>query len=247
MPRLTWLERAESTNTELVRFATGAQAADWPAWSVLATDVQTSGRGRLGRTWSAPPGASLAISVLLRPTLPRAEWGWLSLVAGAAMTRALRAQGAPTRLKWPNDVLVHERKICGVLAEVLPDGSGVVIGAGVNTAMAEADLPVPTATSLSLLGIEASPDDVLAGYLGALRDLVARLDRAGSAEAAGVAAEVTAELATIGRGVRVHLPGGEVVTGVATRLDHDGRLEVERRDGRIVQVAAGDVEHLRYE
>ena len=88
--RLEWLDEAGSTNTELVARA----AVGWPDRSVLVTDRQTAGRGRLGRSWTAPPGTSLAVSVLVRPAVPRERYGWLSLLAGAAMAGGLRSLGA---------------------------------------------------------------------------------------------------------------------------------------------------------
>ncbi|MGN6743861.1 MAG: biotin--[acetyl-CoA-carboxylase] ligase, partial [Amnibacterium sp.] len=120
--RLEVREEAGSTNADLAA-AAGAAPADWPAWSVLVTDTQTAGRGRLGRSWTAPPGTSLAISVLLRPRIPADRYGWLSLLAGTAMAAALRDAGVAAAVKWPNDVLIGGRKVCGLLAEALPDGS----------------------------------------------------------------------------------------------------------------------------
>ncbi len=120
--RLEVLPSAGSTNDELMARATGEDP--WPHLSIVATDTQTRGRGRLGRTWTAPPGRSLAVSVLLRPGLPLDALGWLPLLAGVAVTRALAGLGVPARLKWPNDVLIGDRKVCGILSELLPDASG---------------------------------------------------------------------------------------------------------------------------
>ncbi|HET8778796.1 MAG TPA: biotin--[acetyl-CoA-carboxylase] ligase [Agromyces sp.] len=146
VPRLEYLASTGSTNDDLRAAATGADAAAWPHGSVIVTDDQTRGRGRMGRTWLAPTGKTLAISVLLRPELPGGRslppeaYGWLPLIAGAAMTEAVRravdAAAASTAddddegddgtgvldvvLKWPNDVLVSGYKICGILSELLP-------------------------------------------------------------------------------------------------------------------------------
>src|SRR4051812_18958939 len=161
--RLDVLDSAGSTNDELRARATGPDA--WPHLSAVATDNQLAGRGRLGRVWTAPPGGSLALSVLLRPDLPPEALGWLPLLSGLAVVRTLRGLGADASLKWPNDVLIGDRKVCGILAEMLPDGSGVIVGIGVNLSLTEDELPVPTATSLALEGIAADPDDVAAGIL----------------------------------------------------------------------------------
>lgn len=236
-----------STNTELVRLATADPGA-WPAPAVLATDHQTAGRGRLGRSWSAPAGTSLAISVLLRPRVPRERLGWLSLAAGTAMTRALQGLGVAARSKWPNDVLIDGRKVCGVLAEVLPDGSGVVVGAGLNHAADRAALPVPTATSLAAEGGPTEPDVLVAAYLEALLALVAAFEASGGdPDRSGLRGAVRAVSDTIGRRVRV-TRNDETIVGEAVDIDADGRIVVDRGPiGGTVACATGDVEHLRYE
>lgn len=249
-PDLEWRASCPSTNSELVRLA-----AELPDLAVLATDDQTAGRGRLDRVWSAPPGASLAISVFVRldPTAADPQrLGWLPLLAGVAMTRAVRELGvAGAGLKWPNDVLVDGRKVSGVLTELTPHG--VVIGAGLNTRMTEAELPVPTATSLVIEGVaddEADAplaDRALAAYLRAVRDLVAQWREAPSAGALRPLVEPVLE--TLGSAVRVDQPGLAPLRGVAEGLDDDGRLLVRPGDGSstVVAVSAGDVTHLRYE
>jgi BirA family biotin operon repressor/biotin-[acetyl-CoA-carboxylase] ligase len=246
--RLVWLDAVGSTNTELVRLALSDPAA-WPASSVLVTDDQTAGRGRLGRHWTAPAGSSLAISVLLRPDIPRERLGWLSLLAGTAMAGALRGLGVAATTKWPNDVLIGERKVCGVLAEALPDGSGVVVGAGLNHRLAADELPVPTATSLAIEGGPTDPDDLIAAYLAALSGLLEPFQGAGGdPETGGLRAAVEASCGTLGRRVRVSLPDGSVLVGRAAGIDGSGRIEVVRDGvpGRAA-IASGDVEHLRYE
>jgi BirA family biotin operon repressor/biotin-[acetyl-CoA-carboxylase] ligase len=230
------LDQSPSTNTELVA---RARAGSLPEFSVLVTTHQTAGKGRLGRTWTAPPGKTIAVSVLLAVALDD-RVGWLPLVAGLAMTRAVRYLVTDHRvtLKWPNDVQVDGLKISGLLGELVP-GVGVVMGAGLNLTMDESELPTPVSTSLTLVG--ADPDDLvdraLAAYLGELRPLYDTL-RSG----ADVRAQVEAQCSTIGRSVRVELPDGDDLYGTATGLDAGGRLIV---DGRAV--AAGDVTHLRYE
>lgn len=245
--RIVVLPLARSTNDELLARARGAEP--WPHLSVVATDTQTAGRGRLGRAWVAPPGTSLAVSVLLRPALPAAALGWLPLLTGLAVTRSLRRLGAPASLKWPNDVLIRDRKVCGILAELLPDASGAVVGVGVNLSLRAEDLPVPSATSLAVEGIDDDADDVLAGILEEVRALVGALEAAGGdAEASGLRAAVAEACGTIGRSVRVELPSGDVLRGTAAGIAADGRLEVlpEGRTGPPVPVGAGDITHLRY-
>ena len=264
--RLDWLSHTGSTNDDLVERATGPDAAAWPDLSVVATDTQTRGRGRLGREWIAPAGKCLAASVLLRQKIgagsavPADNLGWLPLMAGAAMTRVVRSliegevghatdvhHRPVTSLKWPNDVLVDGRKVSGILSELVPD-VGVVVGAGLNISLEEHELPVPTATSLTLAGVShASLDAALAGYIITLsrlyRDFV-RYD--GDAIESGLHATVTALCGTLGAPVLAELPGGEVVSGIAREIDECGRLGIDRdSDGWRVVVAAGDITHLK--
>lgn len=249
------LDEAGSTNDELARRAV-TDAAAWPDLSVVVTDTQTNGRGRLGRVWVAPPGECLAISVLVRPATPSGaaldpeRFGWLPLLAGAAMTRALRrlTDDAAIDLKWPNDVLTEGRKLSGILSELLPDLSGVVIGAGVNVTVASEALPTPTSSSLLVLtGERFDVDAVASAYLREFRPLYdAYLASGGDAERSGLRAEVRGVCGTLGSRVRVELPGGADLVGVARDIDGDGRLVVEDENGRLQSVAAGDVTHLRY-
>lgn len=250
--RLVVVPSAGSTNRELVEQAS-ASPTEWPHLSVLVTDDQTAGRGRLDRSWQAPAGTSLAISVLLRPeqlpgSLPVGAFGWLPLIAGVAMKRAIAASGvAEAELKWPNDVLIGGRKVCGILAELLNDASGVVVGAGVNLTIGADELPVETATSLRLAGVaEPDPDVLLATYLDELRVLSYELANAGGdADGSGIRSLLERECATVGRDVRIELPDGTVLTTRATGLDGVGRLMVITDAGPSA-VAAGDVTHLRY-
>jgi len=272
VPRLEFLPTAGSTNDVLRDAATGREAAAWPHGAVIVTDDQTRGRGRLGRTWLAPTGKTLAISVLLRPELPGGApfppegYGWIPLIAGAAMTEAVRRAvdaaaseasaepddddtgGVEVELKWPNDVLVSGYKVCGILSELLPESGAVVVGAGLNLTLDEHDLPTLNSTSLLLVtGVQPDADAVLADYLGTFLALIRTFAEHGAdAAAGGIAARVSALCGTIGSEVRVELPGGAEILGVAERLDADGRLVVRDGNGEPQSVAAGDVTHLRY-
>ncbi|GAB3605460.1 biotin--[acetyl-CoA-carboxylase] ligase [Conyzicola nivalis] len=250
------LPEAGSTNDELV-----ARAGTLGDFSVVVTGSQTAGRGRLGRVWVAPPGASLAISVLLRPVLPGGEplelrhFGWLPLIAGIAMTRTVQSLLPEHRvgLKWPNDVQVDGLKISGLLAELLPAGDAVVMGAGLNLSLTRDQLPTPVSTSLDLSGATLSGDDLadaaLSAYLLNLRELYTGFVRVGADPVgSGVAEQLTELCTTIGQQVKVELPGAPDLVGTAVGIDGSGRLRVRGSlDGHVTAVAAGDVTHLRYE
>jgi BirA family transcriptional regulator, biotin operon repressor / biotin---[acetyl-CoA-carboxylase] ligase len=236
-----------STNADLLARA----AAGEPEGAVLAAEQQTAGRGRLGRTWTSPPRAALTFSVLLRPAaVPRARQGWLPLLAGVAVAAAVRAVAAvDAQLKWPNDVLVGAAKLGGILGEAASDA--VVIGIGVNVSIEPAELPPPgpgalAATSLSIEGAAADRARLLAEILAGLERRYRAWSAAfGDPERSGVRAEYTRLCGTIGRRVRVELPGGRVLEGLAAALDADGRLLVSVPSEADLPVAAGDIVHLR--
>jgi BirA family transcriptional regulator, biotin operon repressor / biotin---[acetyl-CoA-carboxylase] ligase len=223
-----------------------------PEGAVLVAEQQDAGRGRLGRAWVSPPRAALTFSALLRPAaVPRALLGWLPLLAGVAVAAAVRDVAAvDAQLKWPNDVLVGPAKLAGILAEAA--GDAVVIGIGLNVSTRPAELPPPgpgalTATSLRLQG---SPDPdrerLLAGILAGLERRYRTWSRvSGDPERSGLRAEYTGLCATLGRRVRVELPGGRRLDGLAAGVDPDGRLLVSVPPDPDLAVAAGDVVHLR--
>ncbi|WP_417234471.1 biotin--[acetyl-CoA-carboxylase] ligase [Arthrobacter sp.] len=258
--RLDVVESTGSTNTDLA--AAFAKAPDtWPEISVLATDFQSAGRGRLERSWQAPPRSSLAVSILLRPapggaTPPEEAYGWLSMLCASALAAALReTAGVPAELKWPNDVIIAGRKVAGVLAQLVPAPHGapaVVVGSGVNVSLDRGELPVPTATSL-LLEDASTVDttELLAAYLRQVSRLYSGFLRAGCRavepiDTGGSLLErVSANMATLGAPVRAELPGGGTVEGIAVGLEADGGLGVRADDGSTSVVRAGDVVHLR--
>ena len=152
-----------STNADLLAAATNGA----PAGTVLVAELQSGGRGRLGRSWVSPTGAGLTFSVLLRPVPPPPSWGWLPLLTGLALARTL---GSAARLKWPNDVLLgpEGRKVAGILVQSggARRAGAVVVGVGLNVSTERAELPVETATSLLLEGHrELDRAELLVGFL----------------------------------------------------------------------------------
>ncbi len=248
-----------STNADLA----AAGRAGAPEGAVLVAERQSAGRGRLGRHWESPARAGLAVSVLLRPGEAAEERGWaavpacryaaLPLLAGLALVEVVRRLGAVDAvLKWPNDLLIDDRKCAGILAETVP-GNGaerppaIVVGIGLNVTLREPELPDPAATSLALAGSACVDRDPLlrallrglAGWYGRWRDA------GGDAEECGLLTEYRLHCGTVGRPVRVSLPGGDTVSGTATDVDGTGRLLVTGSDGRATPIAAGDVLHVR--
>jgi BirA family biotin operon repressor/biotin-[acetyl-CoA-carboxylase] ligase len=171
------------------------------------------------------------------------------------MTRAVNTFLPADRqaaLKWPNDVLIGEKKVCGVLSELVHTFQGValIVGAGVNIALADHDLPVPTATSLVLSGAPAETttiDAVLAAYLTEF-SRISRvfMSAAGNVRSSGLLEQVSEVCGTLGKSVRVELPSGESPVGTAMGINEDGSLVVELGNcAEPLVVAAGDVTHLR--
>lgn len=231
-----------STNADVLSLA----RAGAPDGLVIAADTQTAGRGRQGRSWHSEPGAALMFSVLVRPRLvTHAALGWLPLLAGVATATAVRdLTGVRACLKWPNDVLIDEGKLAGILAE--RSGAAVVVGVGLNVLGRADSLPVPTATSLELHRAgDTDRAELLARILSEFERWYQRWAEAGGdAEASGLRARYLRLCRTIGKQVNVALPGGRILSGVATDVDPSGQLIVESGTGP-VPVAAGDVIHVR--
>jgi BirA family biotin operon repressor/biotin-[acetyl-CoA-carboxylase] ligase len=232
----------DSTNSYLREQArTGA-----PAGLVAVADHQTAGRGRLDRRWEAPAGASLLLSVLLRPALDPAQLHLGTAAVALAAAQACReVAGVGPVLKWPNDLLVGEAKLAGVLAEAeFADGAvaSVVVGLGLNVAWPGP--PDVSGTCLNDLTGGAAPvdrDELLAALLGALSPRLTQLESVEGRQA--VAAELRQRCSTLGRRVRLELPS-EAIVGQATGIDECGHLVLQTASGPRT-VAAGDVVHLR--
>lgn len=249
--RIDAVEEAGSTNVDLAADSTAGDL------SVLIATHQNQGKGRLGRGWAAPPRSSLAVSIKFAPeALPDEAYGWLSMLCARSLVAALEGRGVQAALKWPNDVLIASaeggqwRKVAGLLAQLVPSAAAdgrpaVVVGAGINVNVTADELPVPTATSLTAAGYEATLDDVAHGYLTAVASDYRALVAAGSVERAGLRERVAGRMATIGAVVRAELPGGEQLEATATGLAADGGLEVRTAEGARRTLHAADVVHLR--
>lgn len=232
--RIEHVTETGSTNDDLVAAARDGA----PSGTVLVTDHQTAGRGRLGRKWDAPPGASLLVSVLVRPSAAAARrlHGATQAVGLSAQAACVDVAGFKPDLKWPNDLLVGSRKLAGVLSEAVP--GAVVMGMGLNVAWP----PEPTELATSASSVAGRPigrDEMLTCYLEHLAGRLAQWEQQPDA----LHADYRAALATIGREVRVEL-ASTTIEGLAVDVAPDGQLVVAS-GGQQHLVSAADVVHLR--
>ena len=232
-----------STNDEALRLA--AEGAD--AFTVVAADTQSAGRGRNGRAWRSPSGVGLYASMVLRPNLAVGELPLLTLLAGVAAAEAIRAAtGLPAGLKWPNDVLVRGHKVAGILCEASlgagGDGGAVVVaGLGVNVNTLPQDLPERPLYPASSLAAESGRlhdrDALLETWIARSRHWMATLKADGAAPLVARWNELDA---LAGLPVSIACAGGAVVAGIGRGVDATGALRVETDDG-IAHVIVGDV------
>ena len=224
-----------STNATAVELAEAGTAE----WTLVSAAHQTEGRGRLGREWTDAPDRSLLFSFVLRPVLPPGRAGLLSLLAGACMADAIRdIAGRRVSCKWPNDILLHDAKVGGVLAESAVDDDAlryVVIGVGVNL---EAPEGVPGAGAI---GARAGQRDLLTGFLVRFASIYTASDASLPERVRHAWLPVSA---TIGQAVRAITLDGHEVSGRAVGIDDFGSLQLSTDDGE-VRVGFGEIEHLR--
>ncbi len=241
---LVHLDSASSTNDVARRLA----ADGAPEVVVVAAETQTAGRGRAGKApWLTPPGTSIAVSLLLRPPLPPAALPRLGMAAGVAATVAIReTAGVDAGLKWPNDVVVSEGKLGGILVESALSADAVdfaIVGIGLNVNLTAAALgpfldgALPPATLLDMAGRSISREDLLIALLRQLDRLYDALRRGNGGE---VWRRYRDALTILGRPVRLH-GGGAPVDGVAEEVSPDGALVLRLPSGARQVFAYGDV------
>ena len=224
-----WDEVTKSTNATALAMATEGT----PAWTLVAAGHQTAGRGRRGREWVDRPGRALMFSVVLRPAIEPEGVGLVSVAAGAAMAEvASEASGRDVRCKWPNDLMVGESKVGGILGEAEMMARGiehVVLGIGVNL-----DPPEGVAGAAAIGGVDE--EALLTSFLRRFHSMI----EGGSDE---ILNRWRAVSATLGRRVEATTVGGDTASGVAADLDETGALLVETDEGT-VRVAFGEIHHL---
>jgi len=245
---VTVVEAVASTNAALASLG----RTDARDGLVLVAEHQTAGRGRLDRTWVAPPRAGVTMSVLVRPVdVPVGRWPWVPLLSGLAVAATVRQVArVPAVLKWPNDVMVGDRKLGGLLVERIDGGrdggrAAAVIGIGLNVSTTRAELPTTQATSLALESAATTDRCTLVkAILRRLEGLLAVWEHGFGVPSGELQGAYRAACSTIGQPVRIELPGHEAVDGVATGVDESGRLLVDTDSGPRA-FGAGDVMHVR--
>ncbi|HEY6232720.1 MAG TPA: biotin--[acetyl-CoA-carboxylase] ligase [Pyrinomonadaceae bacterium] len=246
VPQILRFESLPSTNLEAARLA--AEGAD-EGLCVLARE-QTAGRGRLQRQWISPKDAGLYFSIVLRPRFEQSAWSLLTLMAAVAVHDVLLdACGVEADIKWPNDLLVNEKKICGILAETVetPAGRAVVVGIGINLTRHSLpeNLPVE-ATSVETVNGRTDQFEILpAALIAALGKYYVMLNEPEGREKILQAWRMRSSYPE-GKVVRV-IESGQSFVGTTRGLEGDGALRVETSDGKIRVVRAGDVTNLRPE
>jgi BirA family transcriptional regulator, biotin operon repressor / biotin---[acetyl-CoA-carboxylase] ligase len=226
-----WFEQIDSTNLEMGR----REPADLQHFSAVIAGSQLAGAGRLGRSWESEAGSSLSLSICLKPN-SLLEPNWATLLAALAVSAALRELGLKASIKWPNDVLIEGKKVCGILASLQSDGS-LVVGIGVNINSHPSDLD--TATSLAEHGIETDLDTLAASIGAGFKDLITEF----ALDSASVKLNFQTHCITLGQKVRAQLPNGSAITGEAVEVDAAGQLVILTPER--ISLSAADVWHLR--
>lgn len=234
-----WHDRCESTNA----LGLAAAAAGAAEGTLILADEQSAGRGRHGRSWAAPPGSSLLLSLLVRPVVPVASVPMLPLLMGLVLaeTVARYLPEAEVALKWPNDLLVGGRKAAGILVEGA--AGAAVVGVGVNVDWRGIERPAELAGAVSLSEAAGAGVDrwrLLAGILGVFSRRYDQWQELPAAFLDGY----RQRCATLGQVVRVTALDGSVLEGEAAEIDRSGALVLRTPEGQVT-VSAGDVEHVR--
>lgn len=229
--RVSVVDVTTSTQSDLAALVRSGKAKPG---DVIAANFQSAGRGRLSRTFEAPKNSALLFSFYIQPKRKKEDWGWIALIAGISVAQALGKVKAT--VKWPNDILVNEKKISGLIAEIV--GDGVVIGIGINVGMSLEELPFLTATSLAIEGVsDIDRNEILAKVLSQFESNFITWDEGDDS----VAQIYTSLSSTLGTKVQIHYPNDEIEKGLAVAISPRGELVLD--SGRRVQ--AGDVVHLR--
>lgn len=234
------LKETDSTNIQCAKLA----AEGWPEGALVAAERQWAGKGRRGRTWVSPSGTGIWMSLLLRPHIPADKASMLTLVAALAVQKGIQEEtGLASEIKWPNDLVIGQKKICGILTEMRSRENQpeyVIVGIGINAKMTEFPEEIrETATSLYLeKGEQADRENVIAKIMAAFelyyKKFLETLDLSLLKE------EYDSRLINLGRQVTVLAPSGSY-SGICRGIDMEGELLVDLADGQQKRVSSGEV------
>ena len=221
-----------STQDDLVN---SAEKSEVKNGDVIVTNFQSSGRGRLDRTFEAPPSTALLFSFYLQP--PRTQWSWIPLLVGQSISQALSEGENKVLLKWPNDLIIAEKKVGGIISTRA--GSGVVVGVGINVGMSEVELPVEGATSLFLSNINRlDRTEILNAILLAIQN---NLEQWLDNRDGELLRDYSSRCLTLGKTIEIIRPDGSRFQGVAKSIAEGGELRLESGE----EISVGDITHLR--
>ena len=231
--RVSVVDLTASTQSDLAELVNSSVAK---SGEVIAAEFQSNGRGRLDRTFEAPPQSALLFSFYIAPQRARSDWSFISFLAALAMREVITENLAKNiTLKWPNDILIGEKKVAGLLAQISNDG--IIIGLGINVAMTIEELPVETATSLAISGSKQLDRNlILSKFLIVFADNFANWE-----DGADFLDRYSQVCATLGRQVQIEVTGRTNRIGIAQSINEFGALVLA--DG--FEVNVGDVVHLR--
>ena len=231
--RVSVVDLTASTQSDLADLVNSAVAI---SGEVIAADYQSAGRGRLDRTFDAPPQSALLFSFFVTPKRKRDDWSFVSFLSALAMQKVISEYlPEPATLKWPNDILIGDRKVAGLLAQQVSEG--VIVGIGLNVSISSDELPVPTATSLLIAGSKKIDRNLLLSeFLNGFEKIFSQWE---SGE--DFIEQYEKVSSTIGRDIRVEVLGRDPLLGKAVGISAQGALILD--DGTKVNV--GDVVHLR--
>ena len=238
--KIIYYKQLDSTNTEITRLA--AQGAEHG--TVVVADAQTAGKGRRGRQWESPAGENIYMSVLLRPDCLPDRAPMLTLVMAYSVAKVLKELGfLDVQIKWPNDILVNEKKVCGILTEMKMEGtkiSSIVIGTGINVNQDNFPEEISDiATSLKKESGKVQSRENLVKRICELFEEYFEMFMA-SKDLSGILEEYNLRLISLGRRVKVLDPQNEFI-GEALGINSQGELLVKKESGEIVKIYAGEV------
>ncbi len=234
---IDYYDNIGSTNDRAYQLAEGGE----PEGTIVIAESQTRGKGRMGRKWTSPKASGIYMSIILRPDVETDEIPALTIIAAVAIIRAIKkACGVDTRMKWPNDILIEDKKVCGILTEIKAQPDAVeflVLGIGVNVNTPRGKLP-PEGTSLKIeCGYHVSRPDLVRNMLSELESYYLKFNKEGFSALRDECMEYSL---TLGKRVKV-VEHHRSIEGVATGMDAKGALMVKTDDGEIKRVFSGDV------